>query len=256
LGILGGILLLIGGGYAFREPIKLFLDFFIDAVDEWGYLGYLAYAAVYTALEVLAVPAIPLTMTAGVIFGPIPGTMIVSFSATLAATIAFLIARYAARDRVATLAAKNKRFAAIDRAISKNGFKFVVLLRLSPLLPLAASNYLYGLTSVDLGRYVLGSWLGMLPGTYAYVTAGHVGKAVLTKGEGAISFDSWHVGLALGATLLALGFVGRLATKAVEEADAEALAEQQAEQQAKEEKVKTKQAAAAAAGGKNTDAEQ
>ena len=93
-------MLLIGGGYAFREPIKLFLDFFIDAVDEWGYLGYLAYAAVYTALEVLAVPAIPLTMTAGVIFGPIPGTMIVSFSATLAATIAFLIARYAARDRV------------------------------------------------------------------------------------------------------------------------------------------------------------
>ena len=79
-------------------------------------------------------------------------------------------------SQVATLAAKNKRFAAIDRAISKNGFKFVVLLRLSPLLPLAASNYLYGLTSVDLGRYVLGSWLGMLPGTYAYVTAGETGE--------------------------------------------------------------------------------
>jgi uncharacterized membrane protein YdjX (TVP38/TMEM64 family) len=62
--------------------------------------GYVAYAAVYTGLEVLAVPAIPLTMTAGVIFGPLPGTVIVSFSATLAATIAFLIARYAARDKV------------------------------------------------------------------------------------------------------------------------------------------------------------
>ncbi len=62
--------------------------------------GYLAYAAVYTGLEVLAVPAIPLTMTAGVIFGPAAGTMIVSVSATTAATIAFLIARYAARDKV------------------------------------------------------------------------------------------------------------------------------------------------------------
>lgn len=61
------------------------------------------------------------------------------------------------------------RFAAIDRAIGKDGLKFVTLLRLSPLLPLALSNYLYGLTSVDLGSYVLGSWLGMLPGTYAYV---------------------------------------------------------------------------------------
>lgn len=77
--------------------------------------------------------------------------------------------------QVAAFAAKNKRFAAIDRAISRDGLKFVTLLRLSPLLPLAASNYLYGLTSVDLGSYVLGSWLGMLPGTYAYVTAGGSG---------------------------------------------------------------------------------
>lgn len=66
--------------------------------------------------------------------------------------------------QIAALAYKNKRFAAIDRAISRNGLKFVTLLRLSPLLPLSISNYLYGLTSVDLGSYVLGSWLGMLPG--------------------------------------------------------------------------------------------
>lgn len=49
-------------------------------------------------------------------------------------------------------ARRNKRFAAVDRAIARDGLKFVTLLRLSPLLPLAASNYLYGLTSVDLGR--------------------------------------------------------------------------------------------------------
>lgn len=66
-------------------------------------------------LEVLAVPAIPLTMTAGVIFGPWAGTAIVSIAATLAATIAFLLARYAARDRVLAIASKNPKFAAIDR---------------------------------------------------------------------------------------------------------------------------------------------
>jgi hypothetical protein len=72
--------------------------------------------------------------------------------------------RSLALPQIAKVAYKNKRFAAIDRAISRNGLKFVMLLRLSPLLPLAASNYLYGLTSVDVGSYVLGSWLGMLPG--------------------------------------------------------------------------------------------
>ena len=72
--------------------------------------------------------------------------------------------------------------------------QFVTLLRLSPLLPLAASNYLYGLTSVDLGSYVAGSFLGMLPGTYAYVTTGHLGKAALMDGEGSLGVESWQVG--------------------------------------------------------------
>jgi len=73
---------------------------------------------------------------------------------------------------VLEIAKGNKKFAAIDRAIGKDSFKVVLLLRLSPLLPLALSNYLYGLTSVALTPYVLGSWLGMLPGTLAYVSAG------------------------------------------------------------------------------------
>ncbi|KXZ55176.1 hypothetical protein GPECTOR_3g322 [Gonium pectorale] len=194
------------------------MTFFIDAVEGWGPLGYLAYAGVYTGLEVLAVPAIPLTMTAGVIFGPIPGTIITSLSGTTAATIAFLIARYAARDKVLRWARRNSKFAAIDRAIAKDGFKFVTLLRLSPLLPLAASNYLYGLTSVDLGSYVAGSLVGMLPGTYAYVSAGHLGKAALMEGEG-VAVESWEVALGLAVTLLAIGYVGRLAKNAIEEAE-------------------------------------
>ena len=74
--------------------------------------------------------------------------------------------------QVLELAQGNKQFKVIDKAIGKQGFKVVTLLRLSPLLPLALSNYFYGLTSVDLPSYVTASWLGMLPGTIAYVTAG------------------------------------------------------------------------------------
>lgn len=54
----------------------------------------------------------------------------------------------------------NKQFEAVDKAIKKDGFKFVFLLRLSPLFPFAASNYLYGLTSVELVPYIVASWLG------------------------------------------------------------------------------------------------
>ena len=60
---------------------------------------YAAYGAVYVGLELLAVPAIPLTMTSGVIFGVVPGTIVVSAASVAAATLAFLIARYVARDK-------------------------------------------------------------------------------------------------------------------------------------------------------------
>jgi uncharacterized membrane protein YdjX (TVP38/TMEM64 family) len=93
-------------------------------------------------------------------------------------------------------AEKNKQFRAINKVISRDGFKVVTLLRLSPLLPLAASNYLYGLTSVGLKDYFLGSWLGMFPGTVAYVSAGHVSK-VAFMGDGNLPLEWWQVGLAV-----------------------------------------------------------
>lgn len=74
----------------------------------------------------------------------------------MAASIAFLIARYFARERILKLVEGNKKFLAIDKAIGENGFRVVTLLRLSPLLPFSLGNYLYGLTSVKFVPYVLG----------------------------------------------------------------------------------------------------
>ena len=220
LSVVGGLVALAVGSALLKDQIKLFLDTFIALVDDWGALGYVAYIVVYALLELLAVPAIPLTMTAGVIFGILPGTAVVSLSSTLAATGAFLISRYLARDRFAAWANKNPKFAAIDKAIGKDGFRVVALLRLSPLLPLAASNYLYGVTSVDLGSYVAASCLGMLPGTLAYVAAGTYGKEILVGGaEGSIGVQWWQLGLGFGFTAFALWYVASLAKDALAEVE-------------------------------------
>lgn len=228
-----GLAALASVGVAARGPLTEFVKYFTAVVDDLGPAGYFAYGLVYAGLEVLAVPAIPLTMTAGVVFGLVPGTAVVSAAATAAATASFLIARYAARERVQAYAAKSPRFAAVDRAIGRDGLRVVTLLRLSPLLPLAASSYLYGLTSVELGPYVLGSWLGMLPGTVAYVAAGSYGRALLgvgggEGGEGGAAaagsmgpVQPWQVALGLALSAASLAYVGRLATKALEEATQE-----------------------------------
>lgn len=96
----GGLLALIGASIYYQDTIRTFLVYFSTIIEDWGPRGVLAYFVVYTILEVLAVPAIPLTMTAGAIFGILPGSLLTSLAGTLAATISFLIARYVARDRV------------------------------------------------------------------------------------------------------------------------------------------------------------
>eukprot|EP00982_Pelagococcus_subviridis_P012395 31169-Pelagococcus_subviridis.AAC.2 len=221
---------LVAAGAHYKDEITTFLYAFSDVVEGFGPVkGPMAFMGIYVALEILAVPAIPLTMSAGAIFGPAQGTAMVSVSATAAATISFLIARYALREKVTELARKYPKFAAVDDAIGEDSFKVVALLRLSPLLPFALSNYLYGLTSVKTKPYVLASWLGMLPGTFAYVSAGAVGRTLIEAGESAASGGGaggeWtHAAQVLcgfGFAVLSGGYVTRLATEALKEVEDE-----------------------------------
>ncbi|KAJ6877738.1 hypothetical protein NC651_030481 [Populus alba x Populus x berolinensis] len=225
--LLAGVLLVgvVGGfgavGYIYKDQINAFLNQFSGFIEGYGPAGYALFVAVYAGLEILAIPAIPLTMSAGLLFGSLIGTIIVSISGTVAASIAFLIARYFARERILKLVQGNKKFLAIDKAIGENGFKVVTLLRLSPLLPFSLGNYLYGLTSVKFIPYVLGSWLGMLPGTWAYVSAGAFGRAIIQEeseiGLGGGNGGLWTLGLGLLVTAIAATYVTRLAKDAVKD---------------------------------------
>lgn len=181
-----------------------------------GPSAVLLYSIFYFVLELVAVPALPLTLGSGYLFGVPIGTALVSVASTAAATASFLISRYGLRDYISGVATKYPRFRAMDRAIGREGFKFVFLLRLSPLLPFSISSYLYGLTSVNLQEYVLGSWLGMLPGTIAYVSAGAALSALTDISETKHTVNPYLVGIGLAATIGVLFFIGRLAANAVE----------------------------------------
>jgi uncharacterized membrane protein YdjX (TVP38/TMEM64 family) len=162
-------------------PIGEWLRSFQEWVKDMGAAGIILYGAAYVAAVVLFVPGIVLTLGAGFLFGLGKGIIVVSIASTIAAALAFLIARYFARASVERLAKKDARFEAIDRAIGKEGWKVVALLRLSPLVPFSLSNYLYGLTSVRFWPYVATSWAAMLPATVLYVYLGAAGRTI---GEG------------------------------------------------------------------------
>jgi uncharacterized membrane protein YdjX (TVP38/TMEM64 family) len=64
------------------------------------------------------------------------------------------------------------KFKALDKAIGREGFKIILLLRLSPVFPFALSNYMYGLTAVRFWPYITATLIGFAPGTLAYVYSG------------------------------------------------------------------------------------
>lgn len=211
-------------GLTFKENIIASLSSFVDYVDSLGVMGYVLFLLGYVVLEVFAVPAFPLTMSAGALFGTYSGTLLVTTAATIAAAIAFLISRYVARDKVKKIADGYPKFKAIDKAIGEDSLRVVAVMRLSPLMPFAISNYLYGLTSVKFKSYVIGSFFGMMPGTFAYVSAGMATRQAVegTAGFGAIASTALGIGLAV----FSAGYVGKLATKAVEDQTGECLTDE------------------------------
>jgi uncharacterized membrane protein YdjX (TVP38/TMEM64 family) len=162
-------------------PVQEWLKSFETWVNGMGAAGMVLYGVVYVAAVLLFVPGIVLTLGAGFLFGLGRGIVLVSVASTIAAALAFVIARYFARGAVERLVGKNPKFGAIDRAIGKEGWKVVALLRLSPLVPFSLSNYLYGLTSVRLWPYVATSWAAMLPATVLYVALGAAGRRIGEK---------------------------------------------------------------------------
>jgi uncharacterized membrane protein YdjX (TVP38/TMEM64 family) len=178
------------------------LEAVVETVQSMGPIGYLYFGGVYTVAEILAIPAIPLTASAGYLFGVRDGTAVVLVSATIAAAVSFLIGRTFLRTYVEKLLESYPDFKKIDKAIGEEGFKLMLLLRLSPIFPFALSNYLYGVTSIRFWPFLLGTLLGFTPGTIAYVFTGEIGKSLTLDSATA---EPWYV--YAGALALLSGFI-------------------------------------------------
>lgn len=198
----------------FEVPGRLrgLLQTVLDQIASLGMWGPVIFILVYIAAAVCFVPGSILTLGAGALFGVWWGSVYVSIGATLGATAAFLTGRYLARDWVGKKISHNPRFSAVDRAVAQEGWKIVLLTRLSPVFPFALLNYGFGLTRVPLVHYVLASWVGMIPGTIMYVYIGSLVQAG-TRETTAAEWALRAVGLV--ATILVTVLLTRIARKAL-----------------------------------------
>jgi uncharacterized membrane protein YdjX (TVP38/TMEM64 family) len=205
-----------GSGFNPQELLRSALEW----VNGLGAIGAIAFIAIYTAATVAFFPGSILTLGAGVLFGVGFGSLYVFLGATLGATAAFLVGRYLARGWVSRKISGNAKFHAIDEAVGREGFKIVLLTRLSPVFPFNLLNYAYGVTGVSLKDYVLAS-IGMIPGTIMYVYIGSLAGSIATLGTGTQPTNpsiQWAIRI-IGfiATVAVTVYVTRVARKALAE---------------------------------------
>ena len=209
-----GVALLITVG---RE-LPVLLPQFTQWVASLGAWGPVAFIAGYSVAPVIFAPAFVLTLAGGALFGFVEGVTYVMIGATIGATLAFLTGRYLARQFVERLLTRDPRLLLIDRAVERNGFKLVALLRMSPAVPFVLLNYALGVSRVRLRDYVAGS-IGMLPVVAMYVYTGKVAGDLATLASGAAQPRGTvyyaMIGLGLVATIVVTVFVTRIARQAI-----------------------------------------
>ncbi len=201
-------------------PLRGWATTLLEYVRSAGLAGVAILIGVYVLAAVALVPGSLLTMGAGFAYGPVGGLLVASPASVLAATTAFLLGRTILRDWARRQITRSPAARALEGAVTRNSFKLILLLRLSPVIPFNLLNYALALSGASLGRYLAASFLGMLPGTWLYVYLGSVTTTAAGLNPASHGGGPWRLALTLGgvaATIAAVALVTRSARRALRE---------------------------------------
>lgn len=206
----GVVVMMLTRSVALQEMLQVALD----RIARMGAWGPVLFIASYGVASILFIPGSVLTLGAGAVFGVAGGTVCASVGSTLGATAAFLVARHLAREAVTRRLQGHPRLLAIEQAVVDEGWKIVLLTRLSPVFPFVLLNYAFGLTRVRLSHYVVASWVGMLPATVMYVYLGSLARVASGERSRTPAEWAWY-GVGLVAAIAVTFYVTRLARRAL-----------------------------------------
>lgn len=187
------------------------LAFLYDMVNDDLPLAILIYTGItIVSCVVLALPGVTFAIIAGLLFGPLLGTICCSVATTLGAILAFIAGRYFLRDSIKPAAEKNKYLKKWLFDESGNNQLFVLMItRLVPLFPYNLQNFAYGITDIKFSTYALGSLVFMLPGTAMYT----IGTAGLADAE-----HRWlYIGIAAALAVIVFGAAAMLRKRYIPE---------------------------------------
>jgi uncharacterized membrane protein YdjX (TVP38/TMEM64 family) len=182
--------------------------------------GALAFVPLYALWVTLLLPGVWASMLAGALYGTVWGSALVFFGACLGAEAAFLLGRHWLRDWARRRLEGLPKLQTIERAVSREGLKLVLLTRLSPAFPFSLLNLAYGLSEVTLRDYTLGL-IGILPGTILFCGLGALAGDVARFGtvlSGQADPATWVLRITgILATVLVMWLVARAGRRALQQ---------------------------------------
>jgi uncharacterized membrane protein YdjX (TVP38/TMEM64 family) len=201
-----------------HHPLLHLLVQWMQSIQQAGWVGWFLFIGLYAFACVAFIPGSVLTLGAGAIYGWWGGLALVLAGNGLGSVLCLLITRYLFRDWVAARVRRNRKAQAIEKAVEEDGWKIVLLTRMSPIMPFSLINYSLGLTRISTLQFLIATELGAIPSTCLYVYLGHlIGNLqqirVDMHGHEALRWLAYLLGLILtvGATV----YVSVLASRAL-----------------------------------------
>lgn len=185
-------------------PVRQWIEQIRVWIVSLGAPGIVLFFVLYLVFTLTLGPITGLNLMAGLVYG-LWGFALVVLCATVGASVAFLLGRYAAQSRVNRLIATKPTLLALQRAVSEEGWRVVALIRLSPVVPFGLQNYLFAVTHLRFAPFVLATLFGIMPNIALQVYIGSLGQNI---GEaGVLQWVLVFVGL--GTTALVAWVVAR-----------------------------------------------
>jgi len=149
------------------------LELIINKLDSFGVLTPFLFLLVYCLVSILCLPTVLLVLAGGMLFGPVTGTIMNLFGATLGAACGFCISRYLRPDNFA--ASDSVRIQKLMMQVERQGWKGVALLRLTPIIPFNLVNYGLGLTRIKFSHYLSATMIFLIPNKIIVTCSGYYG---------------------------------------------------------------------------------
>lgn len=167
--------------YLSFDALKEHRQWLLHWRDTAPIISVVVFSVVYVAVVALSLPgAVWMSIIAGFLFGPVVGSIYVVIAATGGAVLLFLAARYACAERLRRRACG--AIARMEAGFRENALNYLLFLRLVPIFPFWLVNLVPAFLGVPLRTFVLGTLIGIIPGSIVYCTVGSGVGAVLDAG--------------------------------------------------------------------------